>query len=158
MDSLYIAVPALLLLLWFLAAWFSVRRVRSLSASSRPGWRRAAEAFVLSLALLLLGVVAANAVYNGVAIQRFLSTNPPSGKLYPVNGRSMHLHCIGIGQPTIILEPGLGPATDVLGWNSLQPRFAATTRVCSYDCAGALRGKNRQGSTATPRREDKFRI
>ncbi len=136
MDSLYIAVPALLLLLWFLAAWFSVRRVRSLSASSRPGWRRAAEGLVLSVALLLLGAVAANGVYNGVGIQRFLSTNPPSGKLYPVNGRSMHLYCIGIGQPTIILEPGLGPATDVLSWKSLQPRLAATTRVCSSDRAG----------------------
>ncbi|MGD0578113.1 MAG: alpha/beta hydrolase [Bryobacteraceae bacterium] len=136
MDSLYIAVPALLLLLWFLAAWFSVRRVRSLSASSRPGWRRAAEGLVLSLALLLLGAVAGNSAYNAVAIQRFLATNPPRGKLYPVNGRSMHLYCVGIGQPMIILEPGLGPATDVLSWSSLQPRLAATTRVCSYDRAG----------------------
>jgi pimeloyl-ACP methyl ester carboxylesterase len=136
MDSLYIAVPALLLLLWFLAAWVSIRRVRLLSASSRPGWRKAAEGLVLSLALLLLGGVAGNSAYNAVAIQRFLETNPPSGKLYPVHGRSMHLYCMGIGQPTIILEPGLGPATDVLSWSSLQPPLAAITRVCSYDRAG----------------------
>ena len=82
-DSLYIAVPALLLLLWFLAAWFSVRRVRSLSANSRPGWRTAAEGLALSLALLLLGAVAANGVYNAVAIQRFLATNPPRGRAVP---------------------------------------------------------------------------
>jgi pimeloyl-ACP methyl ester carboxylesterase len=151
MDSLYIAVPALLLLLWFLAAWFSVRRMRSFLASSRPGWRRAAGGFVLLLALLLLGGVAGNSAYNAVAIQRFLAAYPPKGKLYPVNGHSMHLYCMGIGQPTIILEPGLGPATDVLSWSSLQPRLAAITRVCSYDRAGLGRSAPRTGPSDADR-------
>ena len=82
-DSLYIAVPALLLLLWFLAAWFSVRRVRSLSANSRPGWRTAAEGLALSLALLLLGAVAANGVYNAVAIQPVPGNQSAQGQAVP---------------------------------------------------------------------------
>ena len=48
----------------------------------------------------------------------------------------MHLYCIGAGEPTIVLESGLGASSDVLGWMTLQTKLARYSRVCSYDRAG----------------------
>ena len=59
---------------------------------------------------------------------------PPAGDLYDIDGRTMHLYCEGEGNPTIILDAGLG------GWSidfaELQPILAEQGRVCSYDRAG----------------------
>jgi pimeloyl-ACP methyl ester carboxylesterase len=46
----------------------------------------------------------------------------------------MHLYCIGTGSPTLVLEAGGGD--DVLYWQTVQPKLAEITRVCSYDRAG----------------------
>jgi pimeloyl-ACP methyl ester carboxylesterase len=48
--------------------------------------------------------------------------------------RRIHLRCMGAGSPTIVLEAGLGG--DSSSWVFVQPRLAASTRVCSYDRAG----------------------
>jgi pimeloyl-ACP methyl ester carboxylesterase len=80
--------------------------------------------------------VAGYSAYNALTLQIFLARNPPLGKMYPVDGHKMHLYCIGSGEPTIVLEPGLGPAADVLGWSQFQAKLARATRVCSYDRAG----------------------
>ena len=50
------------------------------------------------------------------------------------DGRRMNLHCTGKGAPTVILEGGW--TTNTIWWRDIQPRVAATTRVCSYDRAG----------------------
>lgn len=61
---------------------------------------------------------------------------PAPGRLVEVEpGRRIHLLCQGEGQPTVVLEAGLGDH----GWSSwspVQPQIAATTRTCSYDRAG----------------------
>jgi len=49
-------------------------------------------------------------------------------------GRHLNLYCTGNGSPTVILEAGMDSSTVV--WALLQPRIAATTRVCAYDRAG----------------------
>jgi len=136
MDSLYVAVPVLVLCLCLLATWLAMRRMVSLCTRSGSRWWKAAERIVLSLAILLAVGVAGNSTYSAIAIRLFLAANLPAGKMYSVNGHKMHLYCIGSGQPTIILETGLGPATDVLSWSALQPKLAETSRVCSYDRAG----------------------
>ena len=61
----------------------------------------------------------------------------PVGQLFEVDGRSMHLYCIGAGEPTVVLESGL----DIAGsqaWALVQSKIANTNRVCSYDRAGIL--------------------
>jgi pimeloyl-ACP methyl ester carboxylesterase len=50
------------------------------------------------------------------------------------DGRRMNLYCTGSGAPTVILEGGW--TTNTIWWRGIQPRVAATTRVCSYDRAG----------------------
>lgn len=52
-----------------------------------------------------------------------------------VGGVSLHLHCMGTGAPTVLLEAGAGGSGTV--WQSVQPELAKLTRVCGYDRAGA---------------------
>ena len=60
---------------------------------------------------------------------------PPPGKLIDLGGYKLHLNCTGSGSPTVVLSAGSGDfSTD---WALVQPRVAASTRVCSYDRSGA---------------------
>ncbi len=56
------------------------------------------------------------------------------GQLVDVGGHRLHLHCIGSGSPTVVLEPGLGATSSDLGW--ITPTVARDSRVCVYDRAG----------------------
>jgi pimeloyl-ACP methyl ester carboxylesterase len=61
----------------------------------------------------------------------------PPGRLIDVGGWRLHLNCIGEskeGQPTVILEPGIGDFS--VEWSLVQPRIASVAPVCSYDRAG----------------------
>ena len=79
------------------------------------------------------------------------STTAATGELGgPVDiggGRSLHLHCTGRGEPTVILESGYHDSSDL--WSvseptppavgpSVQERLSRHTRVCSYDRPGTL--------------------
>ena len=58
----------------------------------------------------------------------------PQGTLYDIEGRTLHMYCEGDGEPTVILDAGLG------GWSAdfqeLQPVLAEQGRTCRYDRAG----------------------
>ncbi|HEY5054596.1 MAG TPA: alpha/beta hydrolase [Acidobacteriaceae bacterium] len=66
--------------------------------------------------------------------KRDLRDNPPPGQLIDVGGYRMHIHCVGHGSPTVILDSGLSDSS--LSWFKVQPQVARFTRVCSYDRAG----------------------
>jgi pimeloyl-ACP methyl ester carboxylesterase len=132
LDVDYTVVPALIVLIGILIAWFSVRRVLSLRGKTLPTWRKITERIVLSLVALGAMVVAGSSGWNAIALHRFRSQTP--GKLYRVNGHTMRMDCTGSGSPTIVLDAGLG--NDGLIWGGVQPALAKTTRVCSYDRAG----------------------
>lgn len=54
--------------------------------------------------------------------------------LFPVgDGRSLYLHCVGMGSPTLILEPGDGGDSQMM--SPIADAFGATHRVCVYDRA-----------------------
>lgn len=74
------------------------------------------------------------AALNALANWRLRAQYPVPGKLFTVNGASMHLYCTGAGEPTVIFESGLGD--DWMIWQKVQPELARITRVCSYDRAG----------------------
>jgi len=63
-----------------------------------------------------------------------LAAFPPPGRLIQVEGRHMHLYCVGSGAPTVVLEDGQGGAS--LNWTWVQRDLVRTTRVCSYDRPG----------------------
>jgi len=43
----------------------------------------------------------------------------------------LHIHCLGQGMPTVVLEAAAGGMSAAWGW--VQPELAVVTRVCSYD-------------------------
>jgi pimeloyl-ACP methyl ester carboxylesterase len=81
----------------------------------------------------------AGALYQTIATALDKRSYPPPGQLFDVGGYRLHLYCTGEnsdGQPTVVLETGLGGLATSPGWAWVQPEIAKTTRVCAYDRAG----------------------
>lgn len=88
----------------------------------------------LIILVILIGLGVAGYFWEQSAEAADDEQYPFAGELYEIEGRMMHLNCQGDGEPTIILDAGLG------GWSidfaDLQPILADQGRVCSYDRAG----------------------
>ena len=82
----------------------------------------------------LVALCGAGAIVQVVATARDRAAYPAPGELVDVGGYRLHIHCIGEGNPTVILEAGQANASPIWSW--VQPGVAATTRVCAYDRAG----------------------
>jgi len=83
-----------------------------------------------ALFLVLVGVV-----YQAVGTVQDERSYPPRGRMVQVGGRKVHIHVMGEGSPTVVLESGMGAST--LSWSLVQPLVAEFARVVSYDRAGA---------------------
>ena len=132
MDFPYVVFPALIVLIGIVIVWLSLRRMLSLQKMSYPTWRKTAERVVLSLLAVAAVAVSASSAFNAIILYRY--RHPAPGELYPVDGHTMRIDCMGSGSPTIVLDAGLG--NDGLIWGGVQPVLARTTRVCSFDRAG----------------------
>ena len=77
--------------------------------------------------------------YEALATQRSRSRGAP-GRLVEVGGYRLYIDCQGRGSPTVVIDSGLGDASDV--WSELHPKFAELTRTCVYDRAGLGRSDN----------------
>lgn len=85
--------------------------------------------------LLVLAVLAlAGAVYEVRAEAAVTADYPAPGRLVTVDDRNMHIHCLGTGSPTIILDAGQGGWSS--DWANIMPELSRNTRVCAYDRAG----------------------
>ena len=96
-------------------------------------WRWAKRTLV-GLGGLVVVAALTGSVYQWIATRNDLAANPPPGRLVDVGGHKLHIWCTGSGEPTVVLENGLGGSG--LGWSFVQPEVAKFTRVCSYDRAG----------------------
>ena len=83
-------------------------------------------------ALLLL--LLAGEVYESLSEASDASAYPPPGQLVDVGGFRLHIHCMGEGSPTVVIDAGLGDSS--ASWGAVQSEVAKTTRVCAYDRAG----------------------
>ena len=83
-------------------------------------------------ALLALTVI--GAIYQALATEIDRRTYPPPGQLVEVGGHRLHLHCVGQGTPTVILEAANGGMS--AHWVRVQQEVARDTRACAYDRAG----------------------
>lgn len=97
-------------------------------------WIRGTLATALAIVVM---TACAGVVYEQLGRRAAIHEFPPMGRLIRFDGKLSHVHCVGDGSPTVILESGL----DIDGsqaWESVQSRIAEKTRVCSYDRAGFL--------------------
>jgi pimeloyl-ACP methyl ester carboxylesterase len=81
------------------------------------------------LSLALIG-----ATYETLSASGDARAYPPPGRLVDVGGYRLHIRCLGMGSPTVVLDAGLGGMSH--DWNLVQAEIAETTRVCAYDRAG----------------------
>lgn len=82
--------------------------------------------------LLALAVIGAS--YQAIAEAADRRAFPAPGRLVNVGGHRLHLHCLGQGSPTVVLDHvGAGNSAQ---WGLIQPQLSADTRVCAYDRAG----------------------
>jgi pimeloyl-ACP methyl ester carboxylesterase len=99
-------------------------------------WGRTARVVLIAALIALAGL--GSLLTTGQIARRMVAAGVPApGRLIAVGDRRLHLNCQGpvvIGQPTIVLEAGLGESS--LTWAGVQPRLAAAHRVCAYDRAG----------------------
>ncbi|MBI5965915.1 MAG: alpha/beta hydrolase [Chloroflexi bacterium] len=85
--------------------------------------------------VLIIGLALVGAIYESLAEAADAKAYPPPGQLVDVGGYRLHINCIGVGSPTVIIEAGLGDWSTSWG-GTVQPEVSKTTRVCTYDRAG----------------------
>ena len=90
---------------------------------------------MLAVFTVLAFVLAASAChYHWLASRHERHRFPPPGELIDVGGYRMHLHVLGEGSPTVVLDSALAGSS--LSWSEIQPDVARFTKVLSYDRAG----------------------
>jgi len=86
------------------------------------------------LIIIIIVLATTGIVYQTAAAESDKRNFPAPGNLIDVGGFKMHIHCVGAGSPTVILETLSGGTSSYWGW--IQPEVAKQTRVCVYDRAG----------------------
>lgn len=86
------------------------------------------------LAIALLSLVSAGAIYQWFGSRRGARVCAAPGRLIDVGGRRLHLVTAGDAGPSVVFESGI--AASSLTWAHVQPRVAAFARAVSYDRAG----------------------
>ena len=92
---------------------------------------------LFGLLLLVVTLLVVGLGYEQWSRFRLPHDHPPPGQVIAVDGRKQHVHCIGEGTPTVILEAGF-TVNGSLHWYKVQPEVSRSVRVCSYDRAGIL--------------------
>jgi pimeloyl-ACP methyl ester carboxylesterase len=129
LDALgWVWPPALLVLL----VWITTRIRRQLPR--RDG------RWILYPVIAVTALAAVGGGYHTVtqSIDQASAESAP-GQLVDVGDHRLFLSCTGSGEPTVILEPGLGETS--AAWGLIAPTVAAHTRVCVYDRAGRGRSE-----------------
>ena len=83
---------------------------------------------------VLVFVLLSCSACGGPQAPKLLTVVGEPGHLIEVNGHLLYFQCLGVGEPTVILEAGYGG--DSRAWDVVEPDLTKTTRVCSYDRAG----------------------
>jgi pimeloyl-ACP methyl ester carboxylesterase len=112
--------------LFALVVWMIIRARRQLHSRTRR--------WLLYPVFAALTLASVGGGYETVGESIDATIHPMPGQLIDVGGHRLHLNCTGSGSPTVVLEPGLGETSAVMGW--IAPTVAADSRVCVYDRAG----------------------
>lgn len=91
------------------------------------------ERRIIPLSILILALAITGMIYQTAATEADQRKYPPPGVLVNVSGYKMHIHCMGDGSPTVILDSAnMGTVSN---WVWIQAEISKTTRVCAYDRA-----------------------
>jgi pimeloyl-ACP methyl ester carboxylesterase len=96
--------------------------------------RRRFRQLAVGMMTVLLSIAVAGAGYESSAEAADRRAFPPPGRLVDVGGHLLHIHCVGEGRPTVVLEGAMFAFS--ASWAQVQPELARHTRVCAYDRAG----------------------
>src|SRR5215212_4771966 len=77
------------------------------------------------VALLVLAV--SGAIYQAIATERAGRAYPPPGEMVDVASHSLHIDCVGQGNPTVVLDAGTGEMS--ADWVWVQWEVSDATRV-----------------------------
>jgi len=108
-----------------LAVWMFVQVRRSLSGRVR---------WLLYPVVVGVAVASVGGVAETVLVNHDQRSFAAPGRLIDVGGHRLHLNCVGSGEPTVVLQNGLGEMS--AGWDRITTAVGRTTRVCAYDRAG----------------------
>jgi pimeloyl-ACP methyl ester carboxylesterase len=89
---------------------------------------------LIGLSIVIFVLAMTGMIYQTASAESDRRKFPAPGNLVDVGGFKMHIHCMGQGSPTVILETLAGGTSSYWGW--VQPEVAKMTRVCVYDRAG----------------------
>jgi hypothetical protein len=93
----------------------------------RSRWVRWTGHILLGLLALIVLLGVSGASYEAIMATGDARRYPPPGQLVDVGGYRMHVHCVGQGSPTVVLDAGLGAFS--LDWGAVQPQIATSTRA-----------------------------
>lgn len=96
-------------------------------------WKWIKRSFVLGTSLVV-ALACFGAVYQAIASHFDSNALPLPGRRIDVGGYRLHLYCQGRGNPTIVVNPGVGVWS--LQWSKIQSALAQDTRICTYDRDG----------------------
>jgi pimeloyl-ACP methyl ester carboxylesterase len=103
----------------------------------KPWHRRVMRVALAGVLLLILAVTGTSLVVRHLAAREAKRDFPPPGRALAIDGRLQHIHCLGEGTPTVVLESGLDDRGSTT-WSQVHEELAHITRTCSYDRAGLL--------------------
>jgi pimeloyl-ACP methyl ester carboxylesterase len=83
------------------------------------------------LASMLLALIVAGVAYEQLGERRDRARFSQVGRSVDIGGRSLNIHCLGEGGPTVVLEGAVG-----YRWTPIQRELATFTQTCWYDRAG----------------------
>jgi pimeloyl-ACP methyl ester carboxylesterase len=106
----------------------------SLHRHAHPRIRTFFRRVAIGLGLTVVAAMGLGFGYETIGRWNDARDHPAPGRMVDVGGFRMHLDCVGVGSPTVVLDAGLGGWS--LDWALVQPEIARSTRVCSYDRAG----------------------
>lgn len=62
------------------------------------------------------------------------SNEPPRDEMVNIGTHSLHINCLGTGNPTIVIDTGAGETYE--SWEAVIAQLSSKTRVCAYERAG----------------------
>ncbi|OCT14793.1 alpha/beta hydrolase [Paenibacillus pectinilyticus] len=97
--------------------------------------KRLRKMVVIALAVILV-LLGSGALYEQVSLRKDLKAYTPSGKLYKVDGKNMHIYTGGQGDVTVVFASGLGTANPYVDFSPLYDKLAPYVKYAVYDRFG----------------------